>query len=253
MKKVHSMLHQSRIALAAATLLVNAFATTAYGNVVYDASLEATLTVLTPTGTGFNIFVVPGEAFSSEDVTPIGSPGSSASGAADIFSLPDGNGLGGAVSAAGTAVAPSTDPVAAFSSADADGVIELRNSGAQGITVDLKLDWLWSTSATTDGFPPFNEFADTSVFMNIFVDSATDIDIVDEFFLAPLNYLEGDAGNYLFDLLIPAGGMLTVDMFMVVTGEGITQAQVIPVPAAVWLFGSGLVGLIGVARRKNIA
>lgn len=26
----------------------------------------------------------------------------------------------------------------------------------------------------------------------------------------------------------------------------------VPVPAAVWLFGSGLIGLIGVARRKNI-
>jgi hypothetical protein len=28
-------------------------------------------------------------------------------------------------------------------------------------------------------------------------------------------------------------------------------AQVIPVPAAVWLFGSGLLGLIGIARRKK--
>jgi len=28
------------------------------------------------------------------------------------------------------------------------------------------------------------------------------------------------------------------------------NAQVVPVPAAVWLFGSGLIGLIGVARRK---
>ncbi|MGB5398483.1 MAG: VPLPA-CTERM sorting domain-containing protein [Gammaproteobacteria bacterium] len=26
--------------------------------------------------------------------------------------------------------------------------------------------------------------------------------------------------------------------------------QVIPVPAAVWLFGSGLIGLVGVARRR---
>ncbi|MCO6412818.1 MAG: VPLPA-CTERM sorting domain-containing protein, partial [Thiogranum sp.] len=28
------------------------------------------------------------------------------------------------------------------------------------------------------------------------------------------------------------------------------QMQVVPVPAAVWLFGSGLAGLVGVARRK---
>ena len=31
----------------------------------------------------------------------------------------------------------------------------------------------------------------------------------------------------------------------------ITKAAVIPVPAAVWLFGSGLLGLVGVARRKK--
>ena len=30
-----------------------------------------------------------------------------------------------------------------------------------------------------------------------------------------------------------------------------TAATVIPVPAAVWLFGSGLLGLVGVARRKK--
>ena len=30
-----------------------------------------------------------------------------------------------------------------------------------------------------------------------------------------------------------------------------TRTSVIPVPAAVWLFGSGLIGLIGVARRKK--
>lgn len=31
------------------------------------------------------------------------------------------------------------------------------------------------------------------------------------------------------------------------------KATVVPVPAAVWLFGSGLLGLIGVARRKKAA
>ena len=32
---------------------------------------------------------------------------------------------------------------------------------------------------------------------------------------------------------------------------GIVSAAPVPVPAAVWLFGSGLLGLIGVARRKS--
>lgn len=35
-------------------------------------------------------------------------------------------------------------------------------------------------------------------------------------------------------------------------GSGFGQA-VVPVPAAVWLFGSGLLGLVGIARRKKAA
>ncbi len=32
---------------------------------------------------------------------------------------------------------------------------------------------------------------------------------------------------------------------------GATAVTTIPVPAAVWLFGSGLLGLVGVARRRK--
>jgi len=34
-------------------------------------------------------------------------------------------------------------------------------------------------------------------------------------------------------------------------GEIRGQAQVVPVPAAVWLFGAGLLGLVGVAKRNK--
>ena len=33
---------------------------------------------------------------------------------------------------------------------------------------------------------------------------------------------------------------------------GTVEAAVVPIPAAIWLFGSGLIGLIGIARRKKI-
>jgi hypothetical protein len=35
--------------------------------------------------------------------------------------------------------------------------------------------------------------------------------------------------------------------------EGVVNQATVPVPAAVWLFGSGLLGLLGVARRKRTA
>lgn len=38
-----------------------------------------------------------------------------------------------------------------------------------------------------------------------------------------------------------------------VSNLSVTPAGVVPVPAAVWLFGSGLLGLVGVARRKKQA
>lgn len=34
--------------------------------------------------------------------------------------------------------------------------------------------------------------------------------------------------------------------------SGSTSLSSVPVPAAVWLFGSGLIGLIGIARRKKV-
>lgn len=35
--------------------------------------------------------------------------------------------------------------------------------------------------------------------------------------------------------------------------QGVAQTSEVPVPAAVWLFGSGLVGLAGIARRRKAA
>jgi hypothetical protein len=35
------------------------------------------------------------------------------------------------------------------------------------------------------------------------------------------------------------------------TGDCSHSVSPVPVPAAIWLFGSGLVGLIGISRRKN--
>lgn len=53
-----------------------------------------------------------------------------------------------------------------------------------------------------------------------------------------------------FSAIVDPGSVLNVDGFLDV--EGYAEAYV-PVPAAVWLFGSGLLGLVGVARRRKAA
>ena len=52
----------------------------------------------------------------------------------------------------------------------------------------------------------------------------------------PLWYGNGNAVQLTF---MTSGGALVVDV------------QPIPVPAAVWLFGSGLLGMVGIARRRR--
>jgi hypothetical protein len=53
-----------------------------------------------------------------------------------------------------------------------------------------------------------------------------------------------------------SGGSLSIDAFgvggiPVVGTDGSFTPQVVPLPAAAWLFGSALLGLMGVARRKR--
>jgi hypothetical protein len=58
----------------------------------------------------------------------------------------------------------------------------------------------------------------------------------------------------VWDFRLLSNGSATgfnVDTIFGTAGGDFAQYTVIPVPAAVWLFGSGLLGLVGVARRKK--
>ena len=68
--------------------------------------------------------------------------------------------------------------------------------------------------------------------------------------VALLNALELPAGGFTyvaFSLETSAGNVISTDLLAERAGRGVPE---VPVPAAAWLFGSGLLGLMGVARRK---
>ena len=51
-----------------------------------------------------------------------------------------------------------------------------------------------------------------------------------------------------FGNITDGSGALEVPMTF---GAGTVNISAVPVPAAAWLFGSGLIGLVGIARRKT--
>jgi len=58
---------------------------------------------------------------------------------------------------------------------------------------------------------------------------------------------QSTSGSIIFEL-----GYGGYEQMIAELNSGGSAASVIPIPAAVWLFGSGLLGLVGVARRKKV-
>ena len=59
----------------------------------------------------------------------------------------------------------------------------------------------------------------------------------------------GDTYSLDYSTVVPSGGFTGVLYGLHLEGT----VSAVPVPAAVWLFGSGLLGLVGVARRRKAA
>jgi hypothetical protein len=119
-------------------------------------------------------------------------------------------------------------------------------------TCTLQDGWNWETNFNTYPFTNFSQFnVDTSTGRTGTVGNyATGTD----FFGEPADFIGDQAWNF---------GMKSGESQLVRKGTGFNRLAAwavrdgdvalaaIPVPASIWLFGSGLLGLMGLAKRKS--
>ena len=145
------------------------------------------------------------------------------------------------------------------------------NTGVQTFNYTFASDYTGSVTigVSDEGDTDFGASLDLTTTYGVFLDS--DVNVVDtSAYINALGENGTDGELYIFSMSALAGETLTFDWifrttdadpfndfaFVDISGlsyEVIAQTGVapVPVPAAVWLFGSGLIGLIGVARRKS--
>ena len=104
----------------------------------------------------------------------------------------------------------------------------------------------WSASATSVGDIYDETFAFARVEVIDPFSTLLSSDVLDQQILAAAWGGEGS-------VILKFGAVDRLDFTFDITSFSLTEASPpsVPIPAAVWLFGSGLLGLVGVARRKK--
>jgi hypothetical protein len=70
------------------------------------------------------------------------------------------------------------------------------------------------------------------------------------FTLATLSFQALSIGSTSLDFLF---ALVSDDLGLEIGSQGVSgEVSVVPIPAALWLFGTGLIGLIGLSRRKKL-
>ena len=244
MKFLNSALFTSAAALSLGVLSLG-FAPTAQ-SATYDATASFTLTLTdvtdvtgAPVASGWEVTASgSGDVFLSE----IGTAG--ASGSVSVIDPEVTIGIDGSITQSSTSSGWATD---GFASTDALTDLGIKPGLDKGIVIDNNsgqaltfiFDWEVSLSVATSGIAT----AEASVDM---LDENTGGDIVDILLWSKNGDLGLFSGSINMTLLNGESNAITGYVDSLGTAEA-----VIPVPAAAWLFGSGLIGLIGVARRKR--
>ena len=239
---------QTFIAAIALGALSMGFAPAASAISTYDALAEFTLTLTDVTdATGAQVT-------SGWDVTASGKD----FGGVDLFESGDATATG-SVSVIDPAVSlsildsitqSSTSSGSAsngFAATDALTDLDISVDNFSGQALTFSFDFAAMTDAITYAIAPGEASASASVDM---LDDLGAVDII-----ATADSMNGNpatgTGNVVgyFDFVLLDGEFNLISGFV----DSFGDAAAVPVPAAVWLFGSGLLGLVGIARRKQAA
>ena len=106
--------------------------------------------------------------------------------------------------------------------------------------------WSYGGSANMDGFGAYSDSVSFSAGTGdnplVFTISGITGDTVNDYVNPGTGGQPNAGGNFAAKISSEKAGAFL--------GQG---TQYVPIPAAVWLFGSGLLGLVGIARRKKTA
>lgn len=133
----------------------------------------------------------------------------------------------------GTATSSATNPL----------YMSIYGSGVQGQSLIFSFDYDITAIALATGDDAIGSAAVSLWDYNGFIDILPEANASS---IGPISDVQSTAGS--FNVVLNYGEF---DQFVgYANSSGFASA--VPIPAAVWLFGSGLIGLIGIARRKKV-
>jgi hypothetical protein len=152
-----------------------------------------------------------------------------------------------------------------------EGTITTDGTLGDGVSVNIMQDWSLTLTVPDPGDPSIILTAtidpdNSNLIFGSTVINATETELSFDFDLAGNDFMlfSGGTTELFWCMETSAGGCNGPDSHEHIgvqgtafysvphTGEIVfATATVVPVPAAVWLFGSGLIGLVGFARRKR--
>ena len=246
MNLLKSRLFSYSTALAIGTLSMG-FSVTASAISTYDAMAEFTLTLTNVTDPLGNQVTSGWDVTAAGDgavfVTEVGA--AIATGSISVIDPAVSMSILDSITQSSTSSGSASNGVAA-TDALTDLAIFVENNSGQALTFSFDFD------AMTDAMT-------STVFPGIFSEASASVDMLDDLGYFNIQaFADAEDGNPStgtgnisgsVQFVLLDGGFNLIDGFV----DSFGSAEAVPVPAAVWLFGCGLLGMIGIARRKQAA